>query len=146
MNILIAVDGSEYSEAALREVIRTSPRDAQIRLMHVIETLPVVESWAYAVDWQKLMQDQRSEAERFVAEGAKALRDAGFTVNTLIKEGVPKSLVVEEAAKWPADVIVVGSHGRKGISRFLLGSVSEGIARHGPCSVLIVRSRNQSAA
>lgn len=141
MKILIAIDGSEFSEAAIREVIQTRPREAQIRIMHVIEPLPVVESWAYAVDWQKILQDQRKEAETFVAESAKALRDAGFTVDTAIEEGIAKSILVEAAAKWPADLIVVGSHGRKGLARFLLGSVSEGVARHALCSVLIVRTR-----
>lgn len=141
MNILIAVDGSDYSEAAIREVIQSRPRDARVQVMHVIEPLPVVESWAYAVDWQRILQDQRKEAEHFVAEAATALRDAGFTVTTAIEEGVAKSVIVETATKWPADLIVVGSHGRKGLARFLLGSVSEGVARYAPCSVLIVRKR-----
>ena len=76
-----------------------------------------------------------------MAESARVLRDAGFTVDTAIEEGIAKSILVETAAKWPADLIVVGSHGRKGLARFLLGSVSEGVARHAPCSVLIVRTR-----
>jgi nucleotide-binding universal stress UspA family protein len=144
MKILIAVDGSETSEAAIREVVQTRPRDAQIQVMHVIEPLPVVESWAYAVDWQNILQDQRKEAEAFVMQDAAALRDAGFAVTTAIEEGVAKSIIVETAGKWPADLVVVGSHGRKGLARFLLGSVSEGVARHAPCSVLIVRKRPSS--
>jgi nucleotide-binding universal stress UspA family protein len=107
--------------------------------MHVIEPLPVVESWAYAVDWQKLLEDQRKEAEALVADAAKSLRDAGFAVTTAIEEGSAKSILVDTAGKWPADLVVLGSHGRKGLSRFLLGSVSEGVSRHAPCSVLIVR-------
>jgi nucleotide-binding universal stress UspA family protein len=141
MNILIAVDGSEFSDAAIREVIQTQPRDAHIRIMHVIEPFPVVESWAYAVDWQKILEDQRKEAEVVVAQAAKALADAGFTATTTIEDGVAKSIVVDAACRWPADLVVVGSHGRTGLARFLLGSVSEGVARHAPCSVLIVRRR-----
>jgi nucleotide-binding universal stress UspA family protein len=141
MNILIAVDGSDFSDVAIREVIQTRPREAQVRVIHVIEPLPAMEGWAYAVDWQQILQDRRKEAETFVAEAVKALRDAGFTVTSAIEEGIAKSVIVEDAAKWPADLIVVGSHGRKGLARFLLGSVSEGIARHAPCSVMIVRKR-----
>jgi nucleotide-binding universal stress UspA family protein len=139
MNVLIAVDGSECSEAAVREVIQIRPKDAQIRVLHVIEPLPAMEGWAYAVNWEPILRDQRKEAERVVAEATRVLRDAGFTVATAIEEGSSKSIIVEAASQWPADVVVVGSHGRKGLARFLLGSVSEGVARHAPCSVLIVR-------
>ena len=141
MKILIAVDGSDFSEAAVREVVQTSPKDAQIQVMHVIEPLPVVESWTYAIDWQQVLQNQRKEAEGFVAEASRVLRDGGFTVTTAIEEGVAKSVIVEAAGQWHADLVVMGSHGRKGLARFLLGSVSEGVARHSPCSVLIVRKR-----
>jgi nucleotide-binding universal stress UspA family protein len=145
MNILIAVDGSEFSDAAMREVIQTQPRDAQVRIMHVLEPFPVVESWAYAVDWQKILEDQRKEAESFVAQAAKKLADAGFAVTTAIEDGIAKSILVDTACRWPADLVVVGSHGRKGLARFLLGSVSEGVARYAPCSVLIVRNRRLAA-
>ena len=139
MKILIAVDGSDFSEAAVREVVKTLPKDAQIQVMHVLEPLPVVESWAYTIDWQQILQDQRKEAEGFVAEAARTLRDAGFTVTTAVEDGIAKSVIVEAVGHWHADLVVVGSHGRKGLARFLLGSVSEGIARYSPCSVLIVR-------
>jgi nucleotide-binding universal stress UspA family protein len=141
MNILLGVDGSAFSAAAIEEIIRTRPREAKIHVMNIVEPLPVVESWAYAVDWQKLLENQRKEAEGIVAEAAKPLRDAGFTVTTAIEEGEAKSLLVEKASKWPADLVVLGSHGRKGLARFLLGSVSESVSRFAPCSVLIVRKR-----
>ena len=141
MNILIAVDGSECSEAAIQNVIQTQLTNAKIQILHVIEPLPVVESWAYAVDWQPVLEGQRKEAEALVAEAAHKLRDANFTVTTAIEDGNAKSTIVDAAAKWPADMVVLGSHGRKGLDRFLLGSVSEGVARHAPCSVLIVRRR-----
>ncbi len=142
MNILIAVDGSDFSDAAVQEVIQSQPKTAHIRVINVIEPLPVVESWAYAVDWQQLLEDQRKEAESFVASAAERLRGAGFTdVTTLVEEGVAKSVLVEAASRWPADLVIMGSHGRRGLARFLIGSVSEGVSRFAPCSVEIVRKR-----
>ena len=56
-------------------------------------------------------------------------------VSAVVEEGDPKTRIIDHAAHWQADVIVLGSHGRKGLDRFLLGSVSEAVARHAPCSV-----------
>lgn len=141
MNILVAVDGSEFSDAAVQNLIRTRPADAQVRVLHVIEPFPVVESWVYTPDWNKMLDEQRKDAEAFVAEAAQTLRDAKFTVTTSIESGNAQSVIIDTAAKWPADLIVMGSHGRRGLERFLMGSVSAGVARHAPCSVLIVRKR-----
>jgi len=58
---------------------------------------------------------------------------------TAVASGDVREKIVEYAAEWGADLIVLGSHGRSGASRFLLGSVTEWIARHAPCSVKIVR-------
>jgi nucleotide-binding universal stress UspA family protein len=141
MNILVAVDGSEFSDAAIQSLIATRPTEAQVRVIHVIEPFPVIETWVYTPDWDKMLEEQRKDAEAFVAEAAQTLREAKFAVTTSVEQGTPQSVIVDMAAKWPADLIVIGSHGRKGLERFLLGSVSEGVARHAACSVMIVRKR-----
>ena len=141
MNILAPIDGSECSQAAIQELIQTRSPGAQVRVMHVLEPFPVIEGWVYTPEWDRMLEEQRKDAEEFVARAAQTLRDANFTVTTSIETGNPKSLILDAAAKWPADLIVIGSHGRRGLDRFLLGSVSEGVARHAPCSVLIVRKR-----
>ena len=64
---------------------------------------------------------------------------AGFKVQTAVEEGDPKSKILDHATRWGADIIVLGSHGRKGFEHFLMGSVSESVVRHAPCSVEIVR-------
>ena len=51
----------------------------------------------------------------------------------------PKEIILQEAAEWPADLIVLGSHGNSGLTRFLLGSTSEAVATHAPCSVEVIR-------
>lgn len=142
MNILIAVDGSKFSDAAVQELIESHHETAHIRVLNVIEPLPVVESWAYAVDWPQLLEDQRKEAESFVTAAAQRLRNAGFNdVTTAVEEGIAKSVLVEAATNWPADLVMMGSHGRRGLAHFLMGSVSEGVSRFAPCSVEIVRKR-----
>jgi nucleotide-binding universal stress UspA family protein len=62
-----------------------------------------------------------------------------------VLSGNPKEVILDEAQKWGADLIVVGSHGRRGIKRFLLGSVSEAVAMNAHCSVVVVRGRKKSA-
>ena len=70
------------------------------------------------------------------------LRDVGgeFEITTETVEGSPKRVILDEAERWDAELIVVGSHGRRGLQRFLLGSVSQAVALHAPCSVEIVRA------
>ena len=65
--------------------------------------------------------------------------DPGFKAQTVVEEGDPTQKIVDRAADWKADLIMMGSHGRKGIDHFLMGSVSEGVTRYTPCSVEVVR-------
>ena len=82
----------------------------------------------------------RSRKSRAVVEEiAKELRVAGFKAEGVVKKGKVRETILENATEWEADLIVLGSHGRKGVKRFLLGSVAESVARHAPCSVEIVR-------
>jgi nucleotide-binding universal stress UspA family protein len=146
MRILLAIDDSKYSEAAVQALIgQFPPRGNEVHVLHVIEPLPSIyggAQWGYVADWQAVTREQRKEAEELVALTAKTLRAAGFEITTAIEEGDPKTVILDCAAKWPADLVLMGPHGRKALERFLLGSVSEGVARHATCSVQIVRARN----
>lgn len=84
---------------------------------------------------------QRNSAEASVAKTAALLRAQGLQVTTSVELGNPKSKIIEDAAEWHADLIVLGSHGQTGLERFLIGSVSDTVARHAHCSVQIVRIR-----
>jgi nucleotide-binding universal stress UspA family protein len=68
------------------------------------------------------------------------LRTAGFQAHARVVEAEIRTGILDAATEWKADLIVLGSHGEKGLRQFFLGSVSESIARHAPCSVLIVRN------
>jgi nucleotide-binding universal stress UspA family protein len=143
MKVVLAIDDSKFSEAATKALVAQLPKDTDVCILHVIETLPARYAggeWGYVVDWQQFSAEQRKHAEAFVSAAAKTLGSAGFKVTTAIEEGDPKSTIIDTATRLTADLIVLGSHGRRGLDRFLLGSVSEGVARYAPCSVLIVRA------
>jgi hypothetical protein len=91
--------------------------------------------------------EETNRSQALVAKTAELLRSNGFKVISSAEWGDPKSKIIDMAAEWSADLIVLGSHGRSGLNRFLMGSVSEAVARHAHCSVEIVRSAsaNQSA-
>jgi nucleotide-binding universal stress UspA family protein len=86
------------------------------------------------------LEGQKKPARTLVNRVAKDLRDAGFKAATAIKVGDIRETLIDSAADWHADLIVLGSHGKRGLQRFLLGGVSEFVARHADCSVEIVRT------
>jgi universal stress protein A len=145
MKILLAIDGSKFSEWAVQAVVaQTKPNHADVRILHVIEPIPQYAdglSWGYGLQAGNVLEEEREQAQGLLAKAARELRDAGFQVETAVEVGDAKAVIVDAAAQWPADLIVLGSHGRKGLERFLMGSVSEAVARHAPCSVQIVRSQ-----
>jgi nucleotide-binding universal stress UspA family protein len=144
MKILLAIDDSKFSAAAIRAVAaQNKPDQTEVRILNVIEPLslyPDGQAWGYGSENTQVLEEQREQATGLVARASQSLRDAGFTVTTAIEEGNPKVVIIDSAAQWHADLIVVGSHGRKGLDRFLMGSVSEAVARHARCSVQIVRA------
>lgn len=145
MRILIGVDGSEYSDAALDEVSkRTWPKDSEILVVHAFE-LPLAASpevWALPQDYfERLDSLVRKQADEIIKAAAAKLSGLAGTVTIDSKAvlGAPKSVILEEAEKWEPDLIVVGSHGYPTWERLLLGSVSQAIVAHAKCSVEVVR-------
>jgi nucleotide-binding universal stress UspA family protein len=147
MKILLAIDDSDFSKAALNTVMeQVQSPDAEVHVLHIVESMrlapPYVGSGigpSVPGDFLGIVEEWLDKAEDLVTEGAKRLEAAGFQVSTSIKEGDAKSEILKFAEEWQPDLIVVGSHGRKGMDRFFLGSVSEAVARHARCSVQIVR-------
>jgi nucleotide-binding universal stress UspA family protein len=143
MKILLAVDDSKFSEAATEAVIRQArPQDTTVRVLNVEEqpahlTAGGMAGYDPALDNE--LKDEVSEAEQLVSRTADLLRSKGFEVTASAEMGDPKYKIIDVAEEWGADLIVLGSHGRSGLSRFLMGSVSEAVARHAHCSVTIVR-------
>jgi nucleotide-binding universal stress UspA family protein len=149
MRVLVAVDGSEYSDAALDEVgSRAWPADSEIRVITAYELplTPTPETWALPPDYfDKLDRAVRERAESIkdvaVIKLAKSL-DPSIKLTGNILPGPPRSIILEEADRWKADLIVIGSHGYGAWQRFLLGSVSQAVVSHAKCSVEVVRRRD----
>ena len=146
--ILLATDGSEFSERAARSIAeRPWPAGTEIEVMSVVElhlgtTQALFEPPFVDNDQLELQRAQgMKRAEEAVASAVEILSKAFPKVSesiSVLLDG-PKSVIIDEADKWGADLIVVGSHGHRGIERFLLGSVSEGVALHAHCSVEVIR-------
>lgn len=140
MKILLTTDDSKFSEAAAKCLIgQLRPQDAEVRVLHVVEPSVISEPPQMSKGYYPELEDQLPQAREVVDRAAKVLSSAGFRVTTSVSTGDARSVILDDAAEWHADLIVLGSHGRKGLGRFLLGSVSEAVARHARCSVQILR-------
>jgi nucleotide-binding universal stress UspA family protein len=149
MRILLAVDGSEFGDAAAEEIAtRPWPPGSEIHAISVIHLpfTPTPETWALPDSYySELEKAGRGLADSAIARAISRLRDSDtereepltLTSETIV--GSPAETIIETAKKWAADLIALGSHGRHGLTRFLLGSVSHAVATHTPCSVEIVR-------
>jgi nucleotide-binding universal stress UspA family protein len=143
-HILVAVDGSETSNLALKEAIKLAKdQHATLRLVHVVDvTLIYIDLGApYVLDYQKALQ---AAGQKVIDDCSAIVREAGieFDTTSIVVDMIGQHIydaVEEEAKRWPADLIVIGTHGRRGMRRFLLGSVAEGIARVASKPVLLIR-------
>ena len=140
MKILLAVEDSVFSEAAVASVARQfRPQGTEVRVLHVVEPIAISEPPQMSPGYFPELKDRLPQAQKLVDQIANVLSSADFRVTSSVVAGDARSKILEDAAEWHAELIVLGSHGRKGLQRFLLGSVSEAVARHAPCSVQIVR-------
>ncbi len=150
MRILLATDGSAASDVAVAEVAaRPWPAGSTIRVLcvaaSILPGLPL--AWyAPGVDANELERREQMRAKDAVDRAAQRLDAAGLTFETKVLTGQPRAMIVDEAEAWPAELIVVGSHGYTGLRRLFLGSVASFVVAHAPCSVEIVRERARPAA
>lgn len=143
MKILLAIDDSKHSEAAMQMVMRhMRAEDTEICVTHVVEPVWLVLDYETGELGQiEVSREERiSRGKEIIERTKQCVMKAGFKVSTALDEGDARLAIVDRAVQWKADLIVLGSHGRKGVGRLLLGSVAESVARHARCSVLIVRT------
>lgn len=138
--VLVAVDGSPQSTDALEYALKEYP-EADITALHVIDP---VES-GYAADpmgvdyWEGWYEDAQGRADDLLSEVEEAADDAGVSIATATETGPPARTIVEYAEEHGFDQVIVGSHGRRGMARILLGSVAESVVRRSTVPVTVVR-------
>lgn len=143
--ILVATDGSEFSLAAVKDVaIQPWPKGTEIKIISVPEFTLWLGEYPYfqRAQTEELNDSALDAAKAAVAVANEILTRAGLTVTTYVpvdRDSAAKA-ILKEAKEWSADLIVVGSHGRRGFDRWALGSVSESLAMNAPCSVEVVRA------
>lgn len=145
-NILVAVDGSHTSEIALQEAVKLAGElHGQLRILHAVDTVNLNLGTEFP-DPVEIMDIMIRSGEEILRKAQKDAREAGVQAETRLVEidtlgrRVPE-VIAAEAESWPADLIVIGTHGRRGISHLFLGSVAEGVMRVATKPVLLIRGK-----
>lgn len=148
--ILVPIDGSEAGERGLKEAIGLARAlSARVRLVHVINKTPWLYSGVPPEVIDQLLDQLRSTGETIMHEATRAVRAAGIEVDHRLIEAPGEragEFIVTEAKDWPAELIVCGTHGLRGLRRVLMGSDAEYIVSHSPVPVLLVRGLKSAPA
>ncbi len=141
--ILVPTDGSEASNAALQEALQFARLPgARVRLMHVVDEILGMSPQIYGKAYESIIAARRKAGRDILADAESLFRKEGMAAETELVEASGRSageLIVDAAGTWPADLIVCGTHGRRGMRRLLMGSDAEYIVRHAPVPVLVIR-------
>lgn len=142
MNILLAVDNSEHSRVALDVLLsRLWPISSSFKVICAVERREPVFAVMSASEAESFHNRALEAAEKFTAGVAARLQEAFPDCNASSESmfGDSKEIILEHIDRWPADLVVLGSHGRHGLPRIFLGSVSQTVLLYGRCSTLIAR-------
>jgi len=147
--ILAATDGSETSEQAIEQAARLAKdQKAQLRIVHVIEQarLAFAAAGPVAIDLEGILEALRKSGQTALDRGRAIAQRVGVQAETAIvgEDSVDDRVAIvlaDEVRRWKADLVVLGTHGRRGINHLLMGSVAEAVARVAPAHVLLVRAQ-----
>ncbi|MGH9427142.1 MAG: universal stress protein [Terriglobia bacterium] len=147
VKILLAVDGSEHSARTVETMgSHPWPSGSLVRVLSVVDQV-VTATPEVAIFSAEAIEAERDQllrtADELTTRFAHWLCSNGLVAENQIRRGDPKSVIIEEAEEWGADLIVVGSHGHTGFKQWLLGSVAQSIVSHASCSVYVVRERRE---
>ncbi|NML87090.1 universal stress protein [Polaromonas sp.] len=148
--ILVPVDGSDTANKALQTALQLA-KDAGgcVRLVHVIEELAYVSGYAqFGVYSEELLKAIRETGSKVLQDAMTVAQIAGVEADNMLFDnfgGRLAEIITDAANEWKADLIVVGTHGRRGVGRLLLGSGAEQIIRLAPVPVLVIRSGKNGA-
>ncbi len=143
MKILVAVDDSPHSRAAI-EFVKSMKWAGGASVVVLSAARPVVSAYAevYAAGGgysEQVYHEQVKQCEELVSRVEADLRTAGFHTEGQVVRGDPREAIVHQARSLKVDLIAMGSHGRSGLAKLLLGSVASYVVSHAPCNVLVVK-------
>ena len=143
MKVIIGVDGSPHSQATIAGVIAMAwPQRTEMVVVSAYQMPYAASTEAYApvaLDVSTTLADLKQMHHAMAEHGAEQLKLAGFQARAIALEGDPSTVLLDEARRVRADLLVVGSHGHTGIASLLLGNVATHVVSHSPCNVLVVR-------
>jgi nucleotide-binding universal stress UspA family protein len=146
--ILAPVDGSAAASRGLEEAIKaTKAFGGVLRLVHVVNEVIIDDEYVGALPYETLIESLRERGRKVLAEAEEKARSQGVSVQTELVDrigGRTADFIVEQAKEWGADLIVMGTHGRRGLRRLALGSDAEQVLRSTPVPVLLVRGAPES--
>jgi nucleotide-binding universal stress UspA family protein len=141
-HILVPIDGSPTSELALKEALKfAQQQNARLELVHVLEDIWYFDDGSM-LNYAELLESMRSRGKKILDQAQMLAQQAGITVEIkLLEAGGERiaNVIVEEAKQWSAELIIIGTHGRSGFNRLLLGSIAEGVVRTAHIPVLLIR-------
>ena len=153
MKILIATDGSDFSDAAINKCadMVLKPEETEIKVISVYERLRPMSGEPFGVSNEYYNQAEKASKKLAFEAVEKAVqtlqqRFPKVVLSTAVEPGGAAKVIVETAEDWHANMILMGSHGRGFWARNMIGSVSDGVVHHAPCSVMIIRKAEQTAA
>ncbi len=145
--ILVPIDGSSTSNLGIREALKLArDQGAKLRLVHVVDELVIMSSPDAVVPVGDIVGVLRDAGRKILDRAAALVHKAGGDAETVLVErfgGRAADSIIAEAKKWRADIIVLGTHGRRGVRRMVLGSDAEEVVRSSPVPVLLVRSKSE---
>ncbi len=147
--ILFATDGSSVSRQALAQAVSLAAAlGSEMRIVCVMDQYSIDQSWwINAEAFEELVQRMRSASSKVLKDAAAEAQKSGVRADTRLLELEERGQrvsdrIASEAAAWPAELIVLGTHGRRGMDRLVLGSVAEGVARRASAPVMLVRAES----
>ncbi len=142
--ILVPIDGSDTAQRGLEEALALAKGfDSSLVLLHVVEFYPMMMEMATATTWEQVTTDLRAHGQRALDRAHDAAKAAGVASECHIEDAAAArvcDVIVEQAKNHQCELIVMGTHGRRGLNHALIGSDAERVIRMSPVPVLLVRS------
>jgi nucleotide-binding universal stress UspA family protein len=141
--ILVAIDGSDTSSAGLREACRLAKdQGSHLRLIHVVDEILGASPPIFGSAYDAIIAGLRKAGSSILARAESLAEKEGLTAEIQLVEAMGRpagECVIDAAKKWPADLIVCGTHGRRGLRRIVMGSDAEYVVRRAPVPILLIR-------